>query len=91
MVRAAQATGAIVTAEEHLEHGGLGAAVAQVLVQTHPVPLEMVAVKDQFGQSGKPMELMQLYGLTADGIVEKTHAVLRRKARLKRRSARRSD
>src|SRR5206468_1744536 len=54
--RCARETGAIVTAEEHQIHGGLGGAVAEVVVQTHPVPVELVAVHDRFGQSGKPAE-----------------------------------
>lgn len=86
VVRAAYQTGAIVTAEEHLEHGGLGAAVSQVLTRHYPAPLRMVAVRDEFGQSGKPNELMKLYGLTADDIVRQAHLALRQKARFSERS-----
>ncbi|KNZ40692.1 transketolase family protein [Acetobacterium bakii] len=62
-------TGAIVTAEEHSIIGGLGGAVAEVLCDGTPVPLERVGVKDLFGQSGKVAPLMEKYGLTAKDIV----------------------
>ncbi len=61
---AARQCGAIVTAEEHQIHGGLGAAVAEVVVKNYPVPMEFVAVKDRFGESGEPEELMGKFGLT---------------------------
>ena len=77
--RCARETGAIVTAEEHQVHGGLGGAVAEVVVRTHPVPMEFVAVMDRFGQSGKPAELMDAFGLRAKNIVEAAARVLRRK------------
>lgn len=82
VIRAVRETGAIVTAEEHLDHGGLGAAVARIVARMGVAPLQMVAVHDQFGQSGKPAELMKLYGLTADGIVAKARLVVRQKAKL---------
>jgi len=77
--RCARETGAIVTAEEHQVHGGLGGAIAEVVVRTHPVPMEFVAVMDRFGQSGKPAELMDAFGLRAKNIVEAAARVLRRK------------
>ena len=58
IVKAAEETGAIVTAEEHQEHGGLGSMVARVIAKNRPVPMEFVAVKDKFGMSGKPAELL---------------------------------
>jgi transketolase len=79
--RCARETGAIVTAEEHQVNGGLGGAVAEVVVQTHPVPMELVAVHDRFGQSGKPAELMDAFGLRARDIVAATERVLKRKRR----------
>lgn len=85
IVQAAVQTGAVVTAEEHLQHGGLGSQVAQVLSKHYPTPLGMVAVQDRYGQSGKPAELMQLYGLTAADIVRKVQVTLRQKARIHRR------
>ncbi|WP_010246016.1 transketolase family protein [Acetivibrio cellulolyticus] len=71
IVRAAKETGAIVTCEEHTVMGGFGSAVAEVLVENYPVPVKMVGVQDKFGKSGKPDELIKLYGLTAENIVNK--------------------
>jgi transketolase len=79
--RCARETGAIVTAEEHQVNGGLGGAVAEVVVRSHPVPMEFVAVMDRFGQSGKPAELMDAFGLRAKDIVGATDRVLSRKPR----------
>jgi transketolase len=79
IIKAAQETGAIVTAEEHQEHGGLGSIVARVIAKNQPVPMELVAVKDVFGQSGKPAELLARYGLTSKDIVKAVHEVLKRK------------
>lgn len=67
-------TGCVVTAEEHQRNGGLGDSVAQLLAQQLPIPMEYVAVDDQFGQSGTPDELMDVYGLNTEGIV---HAVMK--------------
>ena len=73
-------TGAIVTAEEHNVIGGLGSAVAEVLVESgKPVPMLRVGVEDSFGRSGPALELLDLYGLTAPHIVEKVRAVLKMK------------
>ena len=69
IVKAAQETGAILTAEEHNVLGGLGSAVAEVVVQEAPVPMAFVGVQDSFGESGTPIELMAKYGLTAKDIV----------------------
>ncbi len=79
IVRCARETGAIVTAEEHQVHGGLGGAVAEVVVQGAPVPMELVAVHDRFGQSGKPAELMDAFGLRARDIVAAAERVFPRK------------
>jgi transketolase len=80
--RCARETGAIVTAEEHQVNGGLGGAVAEVVVQAHPVPMELVAVHDRFGQSGKPAELMDAFGLRARDIVAAADRALTRKRRV---------
>ena len=72
-------TGCVVTAEEHMMNGGLGDSVAQLLVREFPLPLEMVAVNDQFGQSGKPEELMVKYGLEVANIVKAVQKVISRK------------
>jgi len=75
----AKSTGAIVTVEEHQIIGGLGSAVSEVLAENFPVPLERVGIRDQFGESGKPQELFEKYGLTAKHIEEAVKKVLRRK------------
>lgn len=69
VLASAAKTGAVVTAEEHLIAGGLGELIAGVLVRHTPCPVEIVAVDDLFGQSGKPAELMKAYGLDAEHIV----------------------
>jgi transketolase len=69
IIDCAKQTGAIVTAEEHQIHGGLGSAIAEVIVQECPVPIEMVAVKDSFGESGTPEELLKVYHLKDVDIV----------------------
>ncbi len=79
IIKAATETGAIVTAEEHLLHGGLGSSVAQVVAQYIPVPVEFVALKDTYAESGKPVELLKKYGLTAKDIEKSVHTVLKRK------------
>ena len=75
IIKAAADTGAIVTAEEHLEHGGLGSLVAQVVAKYHPVPMEFVAIKDTYAKSGKAAELLQRYGLTAKDIEQAVRKV----------------
>jgi len=77
--KAAAETGAIVTVEEHLEHGGLGSKVAQVVARHHPVPMEILAIRDTYAKSGKPAELLRRYGLTAKDIEQAVRGVLKRK------------
>lgn len=72
-------TGCAVTCEEHQRNGGLGDAVAQTLAQHHPAPMEMVAVNDSFGESGKPMDLLKKYGLSPENVVGAVESVLKRK------------
>lgn len=79
IVASAKKTGAVVTAEEHLFNGGMGDSVAQTLALHCPSPMEYVAVDDKFGESGTPDEMLTNYGLRAKNIVEKVHAVLKRK------------
>jgi transketolase len=79
VITAGKETGAIVTAEEHQEHGGLGGTVARVLSTKYPCPLELVAVKDKFGMSGKPAELLKRYGLTAEEIAKAVKRAIQRK------------
>lgn len=80
IVRCARETGAVVTAEEHSIIGGLGGAVAEIIVENHPVPMVRVGLKDIFGESGKPEELLIKYGLTAGDVASAARAVVRRKA-----------
>ena len=77
--KAAAETGAIVVAEEHNVIGGLGSAVAECVAETCPCPVLRVGVMDTFGRSGKVPPLLELYGLTAEAIVEKAEAALQLK------------
>lgn len=72
-------TRCVVTAEEHQMNGGLGDSIAQLICRNTPVPLEMIAVNDSFGESGIPAQLMVKYGLTADNIVEAALKSIQRK------------
>lgn len=79
IIKAAWETGAIVTAEEHSVIGGLASAVSEVVVQNRPVPMEFIGVKDRFGQSGTPAQLMEEYGLNPEHIVAAVEKVIGRK------------
>lgn len=79
VISQAKITGAIVTAEEHQINCGLGSAVCEVLSLNYPVPVEMVAVKDTFGESGESEELMKKYELKDTDIAEKARRVIKRK------------
>lgn len=69
LIKVARETGAIVTAEEHSVIGGLGSAVSEVVSEEFPVPIVKVGIKDTFGESGKPDQLLNKYGLTVESIV----------------------
>jgi len=79
ILSAARTTGAVVTAEEHNVFGGVGSAVAELLVKTHPVKMEMVGVNDVFGESGETDELMAKYGLTEKHIFEAAVKMVKQK------------
>lgn len=79
VIRAAEETGAIVTAEEHNIYGGLGSAVAEVIVQNAPVPMRIVGVNDRFGHSGHPDELLEAYGLTPGDLADAARDVITKK------------
>lgn len=81
VLQAAEETKAIVTAEEHSILGGLGSAVAELLVKHYPVPLEMVGILDVFAESGGYEELLDKYGMGVTDIVKAVKAVLERKKR----------
>ncbi|MFH1347279.1 MAG: transketolase family protein [Candidatus Margulisiibacteriota bacterium] len=79
IIKCAEETGAVVTAEEHSILGGLGGAVAEVLVENACVPMARVGIKDMFGESGKPDELLVKYGLTPHDIAAAAKNVIKRK------------
>ena len=76
IVDAANKTGCIVTAEEHNIIGGLGSAVAEVVCETKPVPVVRLGVNDEFGKSGPALELLDIFGLNAKGVIEKAKAAI---------------
>lgn len=79
IIDVAKITGAVVTIEEHQVAGGMGSAVAEILAQEYPVPIEFVGVNDQFGQSGEPNELIEHYGMGVESIKEAVKKVIKRK------------
>jgi len=79
IINITKTTGAIVTVEEHQIAGGLGSAVSEVLSQNFPAPIEFIGVRDQFGQSGTPEELLEHYGMGESHITEAVRRVLKRK------------
>lgn len=80
ILQAAMEAGAVVTVEEHQIAGGFGSAIAECLSAHRPAPIEFVGVHDRFGQSGKPAELIELYGMGEKSVVEAAHrAILRKK------------
>lgn len=79
IVACAKETKTLVTAEEHQIYGGLGGAVAEVVAQYCPVPMELVAMPDSFGRSGKGEELLYEYGLSSEGIVKAVKRAIARK------------
>jgi transketolase len=72
-------TGCVVTVEEHQTMGGMGSAVAEILAEQFPAPVEMIGIKDRFGESGTPDELMAFFGLTHPFIVKAAQKVIKRK------------
>ncbi len=76
---AVAATQCVVTAEEHQMNGGMGDSICQLLSRNHPAPVEMVAVNDSFGESGKPSELLDKYGLGIQDVVAAAHRAIARK------------
>lgn len=80
IIRKAKETGAILTIEEHSIIGGLGGAVCEVVSEHHPIPVIRMGIKDVFGQSGTPNELLQHYNLTTEHIIQKAQDLLKKKA-----------
>jgi len=79
ILKCAEETGCIVTAEDHQKHGGLSGWVCEILAQNNPTPVEIVAVNDTFGESGKGPELFEKYGISSRYIVEGVKRALKRK------------
>lgn len=79
ILKYARRSGAVVTVEEHQINGGLGSAVAEVLAESFPVPMERIGMKDVFGESGEPDELLEKYGMKMDSIIKAVKKVIKRK------------
>ena len=79
ILKSVSKTGCVVTAEEHQRHGGLGDSVAQVLAQHLPSPQEYIAVNDSFGESGKPEQLLDKYGLGIQNVIDAVKKAIKRK------------
>ena len=79
IIEVAKKCGAVVSVEEHNIIGGLGGAIAEVLAKYYPVPMEFVGMQDCFGESGKPEELIEKYGLGAENIVKAAKRAIKRK------------
>lgn len=79
IINLAKEAGAIVTVEEHQIVGGFGSAIAEVLVQNYPVPMELIGMHDKYGQSGTPDELIEYYGMGVSAIEKAVEKVLKRK------------
>ncbi len=82
ILAACRETGAIVTAEEHTIVGGFGSAVAEVVVEEHPVPMARIGIQDRIGESGEPEELFRAFHLTASDIAQAARSVIRRKTKV---------
>lgn len=79
IIKAAKETKGIVTIEEHQIYGGMGSAVAEVVVANHPVPMQILGIKDRFGESGEPDQLLDAYGLIARDIIRAVKKLLKRR------------
>ena len=77
VINSAKKTNKVITAEEHNYYGGLGESIARTLAQHHPTRQEFVATQDTFGESGKPHELLEKYGLNAQAIMAKAEKLMR--------------
>jgi transketolase len=79
VINLAHEAGAVVTVEEHQVAGGMGSAVAECLAAHYPVPIEFIGIKDRFGQSGRPDELIELYGMGEKDILDAARKAMVRK------------
>jgi transketolase len=80
IINAAAETGAILTVEEHTVYGGMGSAVAEVVVEECPVPMRMIGLRDEFGSSGDPDELFRHFGLSVENMIKEAELLLKRKS-----------
>lgn len=76
ILRSVKKTGKVITVEEAQINGGLGGAIAELLSEEHPVPLKRIGMQDRFGESGKPTELLEKFGLTAKHIIFAAHQII---------------
>ena len=81
ILKSVKKTGCVVTIEEHQAAGGMGSLSAKSCRKNYPAPMEIIGVKDRFGESGEPSELLEKFGLTAKDIVEAVKRVLKRKSK----------
>lgn len=79
LVRAARETGAVLTVEEHSVYGGMGSAVAEALVEECPVPMKLMGIRGEFGESGEPAVLYEHFGLVEKDIIREAEALVERK------------
>ncbi|OGF82163.1 transketolase [Candidatus Giovannonibacteria bacterium RIFCSPLOWO2_01_FULL_46_13] len=79
ILKAAKDAGCLVTVEEHQINGGMGSAVAEIITRNYPVPIEFVGVRNRFGESGEPNELIEHFGMSPKYIIEAAKKVLKRK------------
>jgi transketolase len=79
ILQSVKKTKAVVTVEEHQIAGGMGSSVVELLAQEFPVPVEMIGIKDRFGESGEPAELLEAFGLTSPALVQAIKKVIKRK------------
>ena len=79
ILKAAKDAGALVTVEEHQINGGMGSAVAEIITRNYPVPIQFVGVKNRFGESGEPTELIEHFGMSSKHIIEAARRAIKRK------------
>ena len=79
ILKAAKETGALVTIEEHTLFGGMGSAVCEVISENFPVPVRMLGIRDSFGESGSPLELLKHFNLTSEDAIKAVREVLKEK------------
>lgn len=83
ILKSAKKTGALVTVEEHQIIGGLGSAVAEMITENYPVPVKRIGVRDRFGQSGNPDELIRAFGMSAGSIAKAVKEALKLRSQQK--------